>query len=351
MKDWRNTLIDSSSTIQDAIGTIDSSALQIGLVVDGADRLIGTVTDGDIRRSILRNEKMDAPISLAMNPKPHVASVGVSDESLLRDMKLYSIRQIPIVDENRKLVDLAFIDDLLAPAGEKDNWVVLMAGGLGSRLRPLTNVTPKPLLPIGSKPLLETILENFIKQNFKRFYISVNYKSEMIRSYFGDGDKWGAQIRYLEEDEQLGTAGALRLIPDRGTHPFIVMNADLLTQVNFQHLLEYHSQNNVSATMCVRTYDFQVPFGVIHLEENGIKKIDEKPLHYFLVNAGIYALNPDVIDLIPNGQHFDMTNLFELIIENNIPNTVFPIREYWLDVGRIDDLNKAKQEFDRIFTN
>ncbi len=351
MKDWRKTLVSITATLQDAIGIIDGSALQIGLVVDENGRLVGTVTDGDIRRAILRNEGMEDPITLAMNPNPHVARLGTSTDALLSDMKIHSIRQIPIIDDDRKPVDLAFIDHLLTPSGEKENWVVLMAGGLGSRLRPLTEATPKPLIPIGQKPLLETILENFIKQDYKRFYISVNYKSEMIRSYFGHGEKWGVEIRYIEEDKQLGTAGPLKLIPERGEQPLIVMNGDLLTQVNFQHLMEYHRQHNAQATMCVRTYDFQVPFGVIHLEGSRIKKIDEKPLHYFLVNAGIYVLNPEVIDLIPDDQRYDMTSLFEKIISDDINNTVFPIREYWLDVGRIDDLERAQSEFDKEFAN
>ncbi len=346
---WRKTLIPPSVSIRQAIEVIDIGANQICLVVDQEEHLLGTVTDGDVRRAILRGLDMEAPVELVMNREPHVAAPDESDEVLLNRMMTEVIRQIPLLDAGGRVVGLAYIDNLLKPAERRDNWVVLMAGGLGTRLHPLTETAPKPLLSVGDKPLLETILESFVHYNFHRFYISLNYKGEMIKDHFGDGSRWNAEIRYIEEDRRLGTAGALRLIPQRPETPIMVMNGDLLTRVNFQYLLDYHRQHLSKATMCVRAYDFQIPFGVVKIEGTRIKEIDEKPLQSFFVNAGIYVLEPELIDLIPADQYFDMTTLFETVIEAGHTTAVFPIREYWLDVGRMDDLSQANGEFDRVF--
>ncbi len=349
MKDWRETLIGPTATIHQAIKAIDSSSRQIALVVDGEDRLLGTVTDGDIRRAILRGADMDAPVGNVMKDEPHVARESDSNESLLNRMVSESVRQFPLLDDGGRVTGLVYIDDLMSPAEKRDNWVVIMAGGLGTRLRPLTDSAPKPLLPVGDKPLMETIVEGFLEHEFRQFYISVNYKAEMIKEHFGDGEKWNATIRYIHEDRPLGTAGALRLIKDRPEAPIIVMNGDLLTRVNFQHLLDYHREHKARATMCVREYDFQVPFGVVKIADNRITGIDEKPLHSFFVNAGIYVLDPELIDLIPKGEFFDMTTLFEAIIAAEHNTAVFPIREYWIDVGRINELNQANGDFGKEF--
>ena len=349
MKDWRETLIRPTATIHQAIKAIDSSSRQIALVVDAEDRLLGTVTDGDIRRAILRGDNMDAPVGRVMKDEPHVARQTDSKERLLSRMASESVRQFPLLDDHGQVPGLVYIDDLMTPAEKRNNWVVIMAGGLGTRLRPLTDSAPKPLLPVGDKPLMETILEGFLENDFRQFYISVNYKAEMIRDHFGDGAKWNATIRYLHEDRPLGTAGALSLIKDRPDAPIIVMNGDLLTQVNFQHLLDYHHEHKARATMCVREYDFQVPFGVVKIADNRITGIDEKPLHSFFVNAGIYVLDPELIDLIPEGDLFDMTTLFEAVIAACYNTAVFPIREYWIDVGRINELNQANGDFGKEF--
>ena len=346
---WDKVLIPPGASIHDAIEAIDRGSLQICLVVDTERRLLGTVTDGDIRRAILAGVDMGAPAEGIMYRTPHVGREGDARETLLARMAAEMIRQIPLLDAEGRVVGLAYIDDLLSPPKARENWVVLMVGGMGTRLRPLTESAPKPLLTVGDKPLLETILESFIEQNFKRFYMAVHYRADMIRDHFGDGGKWDAEIRYIEEKKRLGTAGALRLIPERPQAPMIVMNGDLLTRVNFQHLLDYHRQHGSKATMCVRAYDFRVPFGVVQIEDNRIKGIDEKPLHSFFVNAGIYVLEPEVIDRIPEGQLYDMTTLFENIIKSEDTTAVFPIHEYWLDVGRMDDLDQANKEFPEAF--
>jgi dTDP-glucose pyrophosphorylase/CBS domain-containing protein len=347
---WEKTLLSPGASIRDTIARIDATSYQICLVVDAEGRLLGTVTDGDVRRAILDNVSMEEHVEKIMFRTPKTAVAKDTDELLLALIKKHQVLQIPILDQNRKVCGLVHVDDILKPAIRRGNWIVLMAGGLGKRLSPLTNDAPKPLLHVGDKPILETIIESFVRHNFYRFYISVNYKADMITEYFGTGEKWGVEIRYIREDRPLGTAGALALIKDRPKNPIIVMNGDLLTRVNFNHLLDYHRQKQASATMCVREYDVQVPYGVVRLDGDKIKSIDEKPIHRFFVNAGIYVLNPSLIDIIPKAQPFDMTSLFELTSESNELNSVaFPIREYWLDIGQMDDFNKANWDFDNAF--
>ena len=332
------------------MAAIDSGSMQICVVVDGDGRLEGVITDGDIRRAILRKIDInDVSASELMNTKPQAAALSDTGEDMLRTMRIHRVRGLPVLNENRQVISIAHLDTLLQPQDSAENWVVIMAGGLGKRLRPLTEATPKPLLPIGSKPLLETIIESFQRYNFHRFYISVNYKAHLIQEYFGDGAKWNAEIRYLEEKNKLGTAGALRLIEERPKEPVIVMNGDLLTRVNFEALLDFHVQEGAAATMCVREYDFQVPFGVVELENQNIRSIVEKPVHQFFVNAGIYVLNPELIDLIPENDYFDMTTLFENLIAGGKKASVFPIKEYWLDVGRLDDLDTARLDYEDVF--
>lgn len=343
---WRKTLVTLPATIRDAIAAIQKGELQVCLVVDGDGRLAGTITDGDIRRGLLKGLDLQAPVESVMNTSPNVAKEESSGEELLCQMTAGEFKQIPLLDKKERLVGLAHIDDLIAPVEFRENWVVLMAGGLGSRLQPLTEYKPKPLLFVGDKPILETILESFVEQNFRKFYISVNYKADAIKKHFADGGKWNAEIRYLEEDKRLGTAGALDLIPERPELPLLIMNGDLLTRVNFQDLLDYHHDQKAQATMCVRKYDFQVPFGVVEIDDHHIRRIDEKPVHRFFVNAGIYVLEPGLIDLIPKGEYFDMTDLFARALEKEYETQAFPIHEYWLDVGRIDDLDRANHDYE-----
>lgn len=349
MPDWKNTLIPADATIREVIETINSSGFEISLVIDRDEKLLGTITDGDIRRGLLQGLGMEAPAGQLMNEKPLVAPPDMSREGLLEKMNGEVIRQIPLLDDNRRVVGLAHIRDLTPPMESRENWVVLMAGGLGERLKPLTEATPKPLLSVGDKPLLQTILESFVEQNFRRFYISVNYRADAIKDHFGDGAKWNVEIRYLEEDERLGTAGALKLIPEPPTGPLIVMNGDLITKINFQDLLDYHDQQGSQATMCVREYDLQVPFGVVGIEGNIIESIDEKPVHRFFINAGIYVLDPDLIGLIPGDENYDMTELFEATIAMGKDVIAFPVHEYWLDVGRMDDLDRARLDIEKNF--
>lgn len=347
---WKNTLlVAGGGTIADAIRIIDRAGAQICLVVDGFGKLLGTVTDGDVRRAILHSIALDSPITQVMKRNPVTAGVSESSEELLERMTVSWVRQLPLVDEHGIVMGLATFDHLSRGEVVCDSWVVLMAGGLGNRLRPLTEDTPKPMLKVGNQPVLETILENFLAHGFRRFFISVNYKAEMVKDYFGDGTRWGCRIEYLEETARMGTAGALSLLPEPPTGPLIVMNGDVLTKVNFSSLVEFHQDHLSQATMCVREYGFQVPYGVVDIDGQRILGIAEKPEHIFFVNAGIYVLNPEILSLVPSGVPTDMTDLFKTALSLNRTTAAFPIREYWIDIGRLDDFERANGEYSTVF--
>ncbi|WP_435627918.1 nucleotidyltransferase family protein [Candidatus Ferrigenium straubiae] len=343
MKDIKKILVSPDSSIRDTIQLIDSSAMQIALVVDGDNHLLGTVTDGDVRRGILRGVALNETVDKIMNPNPSVCREDDAREAILTRMEIRNLRHMPVVDKAGRVVRLETHDELLAPK-ERDNLVVLMAGGLGVRLRPLTENCPKPMLKIGGRPILETILLNFIEYGFRRFYLSVNYMSEAITEYFGDGSRWGVDIRYLRESQKLGTAGALSLLPERPNSPILVMNGDLLTKVNFTQLVDFHGAHRSKATMCVREYDFQVPYGVVKMDHHSITAIEEKPVQTFFVNAGIYMLEPEILDMIPKSDFFDMPTLFDRLIADRSKTIAFPVREYWLDIGHVEDFERANLE-------
>jgi NDP-sugar pyrophosphorylase family protein len=225
-----------------------------------------------------------------------------------------------------------------------------MAGGLGTRLLPLTADTPKPMLPVGGKPILETVISQFIKHGYSKFIISLNYKGDSIKNHFGDGSQMGAEITYLQEEQRMGTAGSLGLLPKFPKDPFFVMNADILTRVDFESLMDFHIMNGASATMCIREFGMEVPYGVVRLNRDTIVSIEEKPVQQFYVNAGIYVLEPKVLELIPKGQPLDMTSLFEKTVEKGWSTLSFPIREYWMDIGKHEDFDRANQDFNRLFS-
>jgi dTDP-glucose pyrophosphorylase len=343
-----NILLNSSTSIREAMQTIDAGDMRIALVVDKNKRLIGTVADGDIRRAILKGIDLDASVKNIMNCDFIYVKVGESKEKILQLAKRNQIYQIPIVDENFILVGIEEVSELLNTR-KYSNKVVLMVGGLGTRLRPLTNGTPKPLLKVGNKPILEIIIENFSKQGFSDFIFSVNYKSEMIEEYFGDGKNFGVNIQYVHEHKRMGTAGSLSFIKEQLTEDFFIMNGDVLTKTNFEHLINFHRISDSEATMCVREYDFQVPYGVVNLQDQNIVSIEEKPLYKFFVNAGIYMLNPSVFKYIPEDSFFDMPTLFDVLIQAKRKALSFPIREYWLDIGEIKEYNKANSEYSDNF--
>lgn len=348
MKKWTEILISPDTSILSSLEIIDKGALQIALVVDECNKLLGTITDGDIRRGILKSLSLDSPVSLIMNANPITASITDNKEIILSKMKSKALRHIPILDNEGHVVKIELLEQLIR-SNVRHNWVILMAGGLGTRLSPMTDACPKPLLKVGTKPILETILDNFIEHGFYRFYLSVNYRADMIEDYFGDGSKWGVEIRYIHENTRLGTAGALSLLEECPSEALIVMNGDLLTKINFQQLLDFHSETNAKATMCVREYEYQVPYGVVQVNQHHLLKIVEKPIQQYFVNGGIYVLNSEMLNLIPRNTFFDMPSLFEMALSQKLETSVFPIREYWIDIGRMDDYNRANAEFKERF--
>ena len=347
---WKKSVVLPTASVKDVMQVMDKSALQIAFVVDEEKRLLGAVTDGDVRRSILRGGDLSQAVATIMNVHPIAALQGTERAAILRLMKAKTVRQIPIVDEENHLVGLAQMEELLYRP-RRDNAVVLMAGGLGTRLRPLTDKIPNPLLKVGTKPILETILESFLDAGFHQFYFAVNYKSQMIEEYFGDGSRFGAEIEYLHEKKRMGTAGALYFLPEPPKGPILVMNGDLLTKVDFGELLDYHIEQGAVATMAVREYNYQVPYGVIDFDGERITGIREKPSYSFFVNAGIYVLSPEVVAQVDKEEFFDMPQLFNELVVAGKKTTVFPVREYWLDIGRMDDFQRAQEEYRAMFTD
>lgn len=340
-------LIGDNITIREAMRLLSETHLQI-LLVHKDRELQGVICDGDIRRALLSGFDLETSISDAkvVNKNPATVQKGYSRESIISLFENKKISRIPVLDDT-KIVDVIFIENFINEE-LKDNAVVIMVGGLGSRLRPLTDNTPKPMLPVAGKPLLERIVEKFASHGFRNFYFCVNYKSEIIKEYFGDGSKMGLNINYVEENEPLGTAGALNLLPEL-KDDFLVINGDILTKLNFTSLLNNHEKNGSSATMCVKEYEYEVPYGVVNTEGQIIRKLEEKPTHRFFVNAGIYVLNPSVRSKIPNNKRFDITQLFDELIkddEHSEKSHIFPVHDYWLDIGRISDYEKAQRDFE-----
>lgn len=349
MKNWKKCLVSEASSIISAIRVIDLTEAKIAVIVDDDNHLKGTVTDYDVRKAILAGGDLHKNVQTIMNITPKKLGVGADENTILSEMLGKAVRQLPLVDMDGRVVDIKILSDFNDNASEKDNPVLLMAGGLGTRLRPLTNSCPKPLLKIGNKPILEIIVENFIQEGFRNFFISVNYKAEMIEDYFGDGSKWGVSIQYLHENKRLGTAGAMSLLPKGITKPIIVMNGDLLTKVNFYQLLEFHTKHHGAATMCVREYTYQIPFGVVRFDDWKITELVEKPKTTEFVNAGIYVVSPEVFYGLKENEYIDMPDIFQQLIERKKSTSlIFPIREYWLDVGRLEDFERARAEINEL---
>lgn len=348
MKSWEQVLIGPATTLRDALAVIDRSGSQIALVVDAHRRLLGTLSDGDVRRALLKGLALADPVSAAMHGTPSFAREEEDRNSILAAMRRRGIHQMPIVDAERRVVGLEiYVDYFDTP--RRANWVVIMAGGLGSRLGELTREVPKPMLPVGSRPLLETIVRHIAEQGFERIYLAVNYKAEQIEAHFGDGSALGADIRYLREQERLGTAGALSLLPEQPTEPVIVTNADLLTKEDFGVMVDRHLEVGADATMAVRPYEMQVPFGVVRERDGCIEAIEEKPLQRFVVSAGIYVLSTPMLSLVPRARYLDMPSLFDSAIARGLKVRCHHVRSYWLDIGRMPDYERANLDFGEVF--
>lgn len=325
-----------------AISCIDASGGKIALVTDDQGRLVGTITDGDIRRGILRGASLETLVDTIMNPSPRSVPRGTPMSEVISRLRQDKLRQMPILDEAGVVVHIIYADDANRPDAS-EHPVVIMAGGLGTRLRPITETIPKPMIPIGGRPILEAIIERFRQQGFRSIILCVNHLAEVIEGHFGDGAKFGVDISYVRESKRMGTAGALSLLAPRPELPIIVMNGDILTSVDFGQLLTFHYEYQAIATMGLNRYQYQLPYGVVELQDQFIGNFTEKPIYDFFVNAGIYVVNPEALSMIPQDVFFDMPSLFQEIPRQK--RVAFPIHEYWLDIGRHDDLDRASAEY------
>jgi len=338
-------LVREGVTIRELLAVITRSRKQIALVVDGESHLVGIVTDGDLRRAILRGVSLDAKVEEAMNRAPVVAAAGLSRADALALMRSRVIRHLPVIDTSRTVVDLLIFDELVAPPPPLKSRAVIMAGGEGKRLRPLTESTPKPLLRVGGKPILEILIERLRQAGILDMVIALHHRSEAIREHLADGSRLGVRLEYVEEPVPLGTIGALPLIRGRLDSPFFVVNGDILTKCDFRAMWEFHrSQDGVAMTVGVSLHQVEIPYGEFMVRGTKILGVDEKPRKEFSINAGIYIVDPSVVDAIPREQYFDATDLIRLLLSQNRPVAAYLIREYWLDVGHRHALDKANRD-------
>lgn len=338
---WEKALLSADATVQEAIHSLNESCLQIVLVVSADRKLVGTVTDGDIRRGLLRGVNLDSSISHIVHRDAFVVPSQMGRETVMHLMQANKILQLPVVDEQRRVIGLHLWDELNAPS-VRGNLMVIMAGGLGTRLRPLTETCPKPLLPVRGKPMLEHIIERAKAEGFRRFALSINYLGHMIEEYFGNGDRLEVQIDYLREDRPLGTAGGLQLLSHVPDQPFVVTNGDVLTDIHYGEMLDFHIRQDAVASMAVRLHEWQHPFGVVQVKGIDIVGFEEKPVHRSNVNAGIYVLEPSAIESLVKEERCDMPTLFERLQSLGHRTVAYPMHEPWLDVGRPDDLDRAQ---------
>jgi dTDP-glucose pyrophosphorylase len=319
----------------------------IVLVVDSEGRLLGTITDGDVRRAILADISLEEPVSVLLARKadspyaqPITAPAGSDRSTLLQVLQQHNILHLPLVDQDQRVVALATLDELTLQQ-EPPVQAVIMAGGLGVRLRPLTEELPKPMLPVGDRPLMEIMVQQLRTAGIRHVNVTVHHKPEKITEHFGDGREFGVNITYLTEDRPLGTAGALGMMePPQET--VLVINGDILTQVDFRAMLAYHHEHHADLTVAVQQHDLQVPYGIIECEGTFVRRLSEKPTLKFLVNAGIYLLEPTVYRFIPNGERYDMTDLIQRLLNEGCQVVAFPIREYWMDIGQHADYQQVK---------
>ena len=338
---WRHAVLSPGSLLKDAIRNLNESTLQVVLIASEDGLLVGTLTDGDIRRGLLRGLAIDSSIDEIINHHPLVVPPQLGSEAVLNLMHENRIHQLPIVDESRHILGLHLMDELISPV-QRPNVMVIMAGGQGERLRPHTQTCPKPLLQVGGKPMLERIIENARAEGFGTFILSIQYLGYMIQEYFGDGSKFGVKIEYIEESNPLGTAGALGMLKQKLPIPFIVSNGDVLTDIRYGELLNFHERHQAKATMAVRVHEWQNPYGIVQTKGVDIVGFEEKPITRSHINAGVYALDPLALDCIGVNERCDMPTLFERLREQDLRTIVYPMHEPWLDVGRDEDLRLAR---------
>lgn len=335
-----------TSTIKQALKVLGKERVRIALIVNDKDELLGVLTDSDVRKALLEDFSLNSHIEKIYTKHPKTITPNTRRDEILRLSSKYDIYDFPVVDEANRVLQILSISQMFEPHS-RPNKIILMLGGLGSRLRPLTNSTPKPMLKVGSKPILQTIVERFSKQGFNEFIFCVNYKSEVIKKFFKDGKDFGVNIHYIKEHKRLGTAGALSLLKKHHLEPkesFFVMNGDILTELDFNTILKQHKRTDSKATMCVREFSYQIPYGVVKSKNNEILGIEEKPTFSFLVSAGIYALEPEILDFLKVNEYLDMPELFSLLLQEKQKVMNYEIKDYWIDIGRLDEYKRANDD-------
>jgi dTDP-glucose pyrophosphorylase/CBS domain-containing protein len=347
--DLTDFCIGPTDTILQAMRCMDSNGIYIALVLDEEGRLLDTVTDGDVRRAILAELDLDSAVSALSEyksgspyPAPVTALVGSTAFEMIDVMQKREIRHLPLVDARGRVVSVVTLDELTQAEGAPLH-AVIMAGGFGTRLRPLTDEVPKPMLPVGDKPLMEHIVAGLQAAGIKSLSVTTHYKGELIEEHFKDGHDFGVEINYVEEDEPLGTAGALSLL-ERTDGPLLVINGDIMTRIDFGAMLSFHREHAADMTVGIRQLKTTIPFGVVESQGVDIVQISEKPTMSHFISAGVYLLDPDVIALIPAGEPYDMPDLINTLAADGKKIVGFPIREYWLDIGRLEDYEAAQFE-------
>jgi len=344
MKSFEDTIISPKSTIREAMRELNNSSLRIVLVCNSSMKLLGTVTDGDIRRGLLGKCNMDDPIEKVMNTAPKTVKGQYSRQQCMEIMDTYDLLALPVVDDQNYLISLETLHQVLQP-DKRDNPVFIMAGGFGTRLRPLTDNCPKPMLHVGDKPMLEHLINQFRALGFHDFYISTHYMPEVIQEHFGDGRQWNISITYVHEDSPLGTGGALGLLPRSLPElPLIMMNGDVLTKINFDELLEHHELNGLDATMCVRELEYKISYGVVESDDGLITNMVEKPTYRYHINTGIYVLSRECVFSVQPNTEIDLPTLLKQRMDINKKVGIYTTHEYWLDIGQMADYQKAQED-------
>ncbi|MCU8082688.1 nucleotidyltransferase family protein [Shewanella sp. SM23] len=334
-------ILSEKTTFNDALGELDKSGVGFLACVNSVNDLIGILTDGDVRRAILNGQ---SELKNIINSHPFTMSSQATKQEIIAKLIKLHRRHMPLINSEGKLDSVFYLDSV--EFENKENSVVIMAGGLGSRLGKLTEHTPKPMLTVGGKPIIKHILEQFREQGFRKFIFCVNYKKEVIKDYFEDGSKFGVEISYVEEKKRLGTAGALSLISPKFEHPFFIINGDVMTNLDFSSFLEAHVLSKSDASMAVREFEHQIAYGVVETDElNNIIGLTEKPKVKYNINSGVYILSPKTLDLVPKDVFYDMPSLFENLISLDYNTKAYLIDDYWIDIGMEEQLNKANKDF------
>ena len=340
---WRQAMLPANASIGQAIRNLDKIGIKIVLVTDETGALEGTISDGDIRRGLLKGLDMNSSLATIIHRNALVVPPELGRDLVMQLMAANKIQQIPVVDEHHHVIGLHFWDEITTPPS-RPNLMVIMAGGMGTRLRPHTEDYPKPLLLVAGKPMLEHIIERAKLEGFNHFVLAIHYLGHMIEAYFGDGERLGVRIDYLREESPLGTAGALGLLKPKPDAPFVVTNGDVITDIHYGELLDFHTRHAAGATMAVRVHEWQHPFGVVQTQGVEIVGFEEKPIARSHINAGVYALDPSALSVLTADAHCDMPMLFERLQANKKRTVAYPMHEPWLDVGRPDDLKRANIE-------